>query len=164
MLSSGSSCIGRDCIFSALFWLRRGLAERDTIETFSAFMVSLQIIARNIVLLEPLTRRCPSCRAELSDQEPSITLVVRELIVSRLGTSAELFDKVWKARNAVTAHGNLSVTPEVLLELTELKFETAKLAFQGINMMLGISLDSPQSPSDAFFKTDALMYADYVWA
>ncbi len=149
-----------DSIFSALFWLRRGLAERDPIETFSAFMVCLQIIARNIVLLKPSTRHCPSCGAELSDQEPSITSVVRELIVSRLGTPPELFDKLWKARNAVTSHGNLPVTPELLIELTELKFEAAKLAFQGIKMMLDISLDSPQSPSKAFFMTDALMYAD----
>ncbi len=149
-----------DSIFSALFWLRRGLAERDPIETFSAFMVCLQIIARNVVLLELPVRQCPSCGAELSDKEPSITSVVRELIVSRLGTPIELFNKLWKTRNAVTAHGNVPVTPELLIELTELKFEAAKLAFQGIKIMLGISLDSPQSPSKAFFMTDALMYTD----
>lgn len=149
-----------DIAFSALFWLRRGLAERDPIETFSAFMVCLQIIARHVVVLEPSKRYCPSCRTELWAEEPSITSLVQELIVSRLGASQELFDKLWKARNAVIAHGNLPVTPEIFLDLTELKFEAAKLAFQGIKLIIGIPFDSPQSPGQHFFKTDAFMYVD----
>jgi hypothetical protein len=39
--------IPSDRIFTALFWLRRGLAESDPIDTYNAFMVCLQIIARD---------------------------------------------------------------------------------------------------------------------
>ena len=93
-------------------------------------------------------------------RKPSITSLVRELIVSRLGASKKLFDKLWEMRNAVIAHGNLPVTPEIFLNLTELKMEAAKLAFQGIKLIIGIPFDSPQSPGQHFFKTDAFMYVD----
>ena len=85
---------------------------------------------------------------------------MRELLVSRLGTSTELFDRLWKTRNAIVAHGNRPLTPEVFLELAELKFNAANLAFQSIKLGLGIPLDSPPSPSQAFFVTDAFMYVD----
>jgi len=149
-----------DDVFSALFWLRRGLAERDPLENFSALMVCLQIMARCLVEKQPVARRCPSCGAELETQEPSITSLMRELVVSRLGATSELFDRLWKVRNAIVAHGNQPVTAEVFLELTELKFDAANLAFQSIKLGLGIPLDSPPSPNQAFFVTDAFMYVD----
>lgn len=149
-----------DNVFSALFWLRRGLAERDPIETFSALMVCLQIMARHIVVGQPVVRHCPSCGAQLEVTETSITSLTRELIVSRLGASGELFERLWRARNAIVAHGNLPVTPQVLLDLTELKFDAAILAFQSIKLGLGMPLDLPPSPSQAFFVTDAFMYVD----
>jgi len=82
------------------------------------------------------------------------------LIISRLGAPEELFNSLWKARNAVIAHGNLPLTPEVALQLTELKIEAAKLAFQGIKLSFGIPLDAPQSPNKAFFRTDFLRYME----
>jgi hypothetical protein len=147
-------------IWSALVWLRRGLAERDPIETFSSLMVSLQIMARHLVKKQPVTQHCPSCGAELETQEPSITSLMRELIVSRLGATPKLFDRLWKSRNAIVAHGNRPITPEVFIELTELKFDAAVLAFQSIKLGLGIPKDSPPSPNQAFFVTDAFMYVD----
>lgn len=149
-----------DNVFSALFWLRRGLAERDPVENFSALMVCLQIMARHLVVHQSTVRHCPTCGTELESQVPSITSLIRELVVSRLGTSPELFDRLWRARNAIVAHGNLPVTPEVIIELTELKFDAATLAFQSIKLSLGIPLDSLPSPNQAFFVTDAFMYVD----
>lgn len=147
-------------IFSALFWLRRGLAERDPVDNFSALMVCLQIMARHIVVQKPTTRLCPSCGTKLETQEPSITSLMRELIVSRLGTPLELFNRLWKTRNAIIAHGNQPVTPETFLDLTLLKFDAAKLAFKSIKLGLGMSLDSPPLINQAFFITDAHMYVD----
>jgi len=149
-----------DDVFSALFWLRRGLAEHDPIENFSALMVCLQIMARHIVVQQPIERHCLSCGAKLETQGPSITSLVRELVVSKLGASLQLFNRLWEARNAIVAHGNRPVTPEVFLELTELKFDAANLAFQSIKLGLGIPLDSLLSPNQAFFVTDAFMYVD----
>jgi hypothetical protein len=149
-----------DDLFSALFWLRRGLAERDPIENFSALMVSLQIMARHLVKQQPITQLCPSCGAKLETQEPSITSLMRELVVLKLGADPKLFEKLWKARNAIVAHGNRPFTPEVFIELTELKFDAANLAFQSIKLGLGIPKDSPPSPNQAFFVTDAFMYVD----
>jgi len=149
-----------DYVFSALLWLRRGLAERDPIETFSAFTVCLQILARELVTIEPTIEKCPSCGAELKPSPPSITSLVKELVVSRLGADLGLFKRLWDARNAVVAHGGRSVTANVFLDLTELKFDAADLAFRGIKLALGLPLDSKPSPNQAFFITDALMYAD----
>lgn len=133
-----------DDVFSALFWLRRGLAERDPIDTFSSLMVCLQIMARHIVV-----RR-----------GASITSLVRELVESRLGASPHLRRRLWRARNAVVAHGNLPVTAEVLLELTDLKFEAAILAFNSIKLSLGMPIDEPPLPDQRFFVTDAFMKLD----
>lgn len=149
-----------DDTFSALSWLRRGLAERDPIETFSAFTVCIQIIARQIIKGESTDIICPNCAKILGTREPSITSLVRELIILKLGASKQLFERIWKVRNAVTAHGNLTVTPEVILDLTELKFEVAKLAYEAVKLSLGMPLELPPSPSQAFFVTDAFMYVD----
>jgi hypothetical protein len=147
-------------IFSALFWLRRGLAERDSIETFSALMVCLQIMARSIVKLSNIAHCCQACGAQYDNQPPSITIRMRELIVSELGATPQLFKRLWKARNAITAHGDSPVTPEVLLDLTELKFDAAVLAYKSIKLRLNIPLNDDLSPNQAFFITDALMYSD----
>lgn len=133
-----------EIVFSALLWLRRGLAqERDPIETFSSLMVCLQIMARYI-----------------ESEEPKITSQMRKLIVSGLGRSPDLFKRIWKTRSAIVAHGNKPVTPDVLRELTELKFEAAVLAYQSIKLSLGMPLDSPPSPNQRFFITDCFMHYD----
>lgn len=154
------SIVPSENVWSALAWLRRGLSERDPVENFSALMVCLQIMARHIVIQQPVERHCPSCGAKLETQEPSITSLMRNLTVSKLGASPELFKRLWNARNAIVAHGNLPLTPDVFRKLTELKFDAAKLAFQSIKLGLGIPLDSPPSPNKAFFVTDTFMYVD----
>lgn len=147
-------------IFSALFWLRRGLSERDPIENYSALMICIQIMARHLVNLEPNKKSCPSCGAELETQPPSITLLTRTLLVSKLGAPDALYERLWKARNAIVAHGNIPITAEVFLELTDLKFEAANLAFKSIKLGLGMPLDSPPSPNPSYFITDAFMHVD----
>ena len=149
-----------DQIFSAMSWLRRGLAEHDPVDTFSAFMVCIQIIAMQIVKKQPSEITCPECGAKLGNTQQSITSQVKELLVSKLGASNQLFKRIWKARNAVIAHGNVPVTPDVIIELTDLKFEAANLAYKAIKFSLGMSLDSPPTINQSFFVTDAFMYVD----
>lgn len=149
-----------DQTFSAISWLRRGLAERDPVDTFSAFMVCIQIIAMQMVSKQYSEITCPECGAKLGNTQQSITSQVKELLVSRLDASDELFKRIWKARNAVIAHGNIPLTPHVILELTELKFEAANLAYKAVKYSLGMPPDSPPSPNPAFFVTDAFMYID----
>jgi hypothetical protein len=146
-------------VFSALFWLRRGLAERDPIETFSSLMVSIQILARELVDIDPIPIKCTSC-GHTTHQKPGITSLVRELTTKKLGADPELCSRLWKARNSIVAHGGKTVTAEVLLELTDLKFEAIDLVFRGMNLALGIPLESGPKPNRAFYITDAFMYLD----
>lgn len=143
-----------DDVFSALFWLRRGLADREPIETYNSLMVCLQILARE--LIKPV----PTENKTNTNQERSLTYLVRELTVSKLGAPGKLFRRLWKARNAVVAHGNKVVTADVFVELTELKFEAAILAFKAIKLVLGIPMDDEPKPNQSFFITDAFMYLD----
>jgi hypothetical protein len=147
-------------VFSALFWLRRGLAERDPIENYSALMVCLQIIANHLIPEKNITKSCPSCGVELSTQPLSITQKVSELLTTKLSAPKDLSDRLWKVRNAIVAHGNKPVNAEVFLELTELKFEAVTLAYKGVKLALGIPFDSPPNPDPSYFITDALMYVD----
>ncbi len=147
-------------VFSALFWLRRGLAERDPIENFSALMVCLQIMANHIIPEQIITRSCPSCGVELDKQPLSISQKVNDLLTKHLGVSKDLSQRLWKARNAIVAHGNKPVKAETFLELTELKFDAITLAFSSIKLGLGIPLDSPPLPNPQYFITDAFMYVD----
>lgn len=149
-----------DEVFSALFWLRRGLAERDPIENFSALMVCLQIIARYLGTKQSVTRHCPECGTELETSDPSITSMLRELVVKKLNAPPDLFEKLWKTRNAVVAHGNRPVTPDIFIELTELKFDSVNLAFSSIKLSLGLPINYPISPNQMYFITDAFMYVD----
>jgi len=148
-----------ESIFTALFWLRRGLAERDPLDTYAALMVSLQAIAREVVGPQQVEKHCPKCSAVLSS-EGSVSSMVRQLVVGSLGASPEVFSRLWKARNAVVAHGNTMVTADTFLELTELKFEAATLCYRGINLAMGIMGDDGPQPDQMFFATSALMYVD----
>jgi len=147
-------------IFIALFWLRRGLAERDPIENFAALMVSLQCIARELVLLPKTIKKCPHCGRELESNDTSITASVRHLVVERLGTEKSLYQSIWKARNAIIAHGNVPIATDIFVKLTELKFEVAMLCYRGIKLAMGIEEEDKILPHHSFFITSAMMYLD----
>lgn len=120
--------IPSDRIFTALFWLRRGLAESDPIDTYNAFMVCLQILARNWWETKNPGR-----------QLPGPTSLFKEYITAELGADTDLVEKSWKKRNAIAAHGNkLNIDSDDLIGLTELKFEAANWAYKGINLAFGI--------------------------
>jgi len=145
-------------IFSALFWLRRGLAEQDPLDTFSALMVCMQILARELVKFEVVSKSCKNCGVELDKSQPSISSLVKKLIVNKLGGDPSTFQRVWKARNAIAAHGNKAVTADVFRDLIALKFETAVLCYNGIKMALSIPVDENPKPSQTFFVSDPFMH------
>jgi len=147
-----------DNIFIALFWLRRGLAERDPLDTYAALMVSLQAIARELVQTRLVDRRRPKRGHVKADA--SVTAMVRALVVERLGASPKLFNSLWQARNAVVAHGNQAVTAGTFLQLTELKFEAAQLCYKGIKLAMELPTDGPPHIDPSFFVTSALMYVE----
>lgn len=147
-------------LFSAMFWLRRGLAERDPLETYGALMVALQSLARELVQLEPTEITCPNCGHVQETRDPSVTALVRELVVTRMGRPKDLFSRLWRARNAITAHGNRTVTADVFLELIELKYEAIKLCFDAIKLALGLPAESQPHPHQALFVSSAMMYVD----
>lgn len=136
-----------DKVFSALFWLRRGIAERDPIETYSSLMICLQILARDCGIL--------------TNNGNSISSLFKELLVEKLSASDDLADGIWRMRNKVVAHGNKTpLDADTFIELTQLKFPAAELAFKGVGLALG--LDSVNTPTlhQGFNVTDALMYLD----
>ena len=170
-------------IFAALFWLRRGLAEQDPIDTYNAFMVCLQILARNWWDKKitsggarnepqprkcphcenelPLLEKCPKCDGDLISEIPPSSFLFREYITTEIGASRSKIKKVWSLRNAIAAHGDKSdIDADDFIKLTELKKEAAIWAYQGINRALGLALDSAPKPSQDFFVTDALMNLD----
>jgi len=149
-----------DSVFDALFWLRRGMAERDPLETYSSLMVCLQCLAREKVSLSPAVRKCPACGNEIGAGPPGITAQVRHLVVELLGAEQPLFERIWKARNAIVAHGNRTVTADVFLELTELKFEAVMLCYRGLSVAMEIPDADAPSPHRSQFVTSAMMHLD----
>lgn len=142
--------IPSDKLFTALFWLRRGLAERDPIDTYNAFMVCLQIMARYW-----WETKNPGTAI------PGPTFLFKQYTTTELGADPELIDKAWKKRNAIAAHGNkLNIDADDFIGLTELKFEAVNWAYKGINLALGLDLKNAPRPSQNFFATDALMNVD----
>lgn len=148
-----------DNVFIALFWLRRALAERDPLDTYAALMVSLQAIERELVQSKPVERRCSKC-GNVTIEHAGVTAMVRELVVEKLGASPEQFNSFWRVRNAVVAHGNQSVSAGTFLQLTELKFEAARLCYKGIKLAMGLPPDGPPHIDPSFFVTSALMYVE----
>lgn len=146
-------------IFIALFWLRRALAERDPLDTYAALMVSLQAIAREIVQSKQVECRCSEC-GHVTMENSSVTALVRELVVGKLGAPPDRFTQLWKARNAVVAHGNQQVDAGTFLRLTELKFEAANLCYKGIKLAMGLPVNGPPRLGQPFFVTSALMYVE----
>lgn len=161
-----------DEIFAALFWLRRGLAEGDPIDTYNAFMVCLQILAKDwwdkkiasgCVPYEPQPIKCSHCGNDLpkTGKYPPITSLFREYIIREFGASKGEVKEVWGFRNAIAAHGNEpKIDADDFLKITELKFKAAEWAYQGINLALGLASSNAPKPSSNFFVTDALMHLD----
>lgn len=140
-----------DEIFTSLFWLRRGLAESDPIDTFSALMVCLQILARNWW--------------ELGKKEgemlPTPTILFRDYLIKEIGVTPGQVKIAWKKRNAIVAHGNkLNIDANDFMGLTELKFDAIMWAYKGINLVLGLDQRNAPRPSQNLFMTPALMNVD----
>jgi hypothetical protein len=170
-------------VFAALFWLRRGLAERDPIDTYNAFIVCLQILARiwwdkkiasGCAMNKPQPRKCPYCENELPLMDkcpkcnkaiiskiPPPTFLFKEYITSEFNVPLSEVNMVWRLRNAIAAHGDkVDIDADDFIRLTELKFDMALWAYTGIDRALGLALDRAPKPSQDFFMTDALMNLD----
>ncbi len=142
-------------VFNALLWLRRGLAARDPLVTYGALMNGLQAAAREVMGSAPAGGRCSHCgsvAAEGSEAER-----MRAFVVERLGAPAELFERIWRARDAALANGQESVTAEALRRLTELKFDAATLCYKAIKLALGLPVDGPPALDRSQFITSTLM-------
>lgn len=140
-----------DEIFTALFWLRRGLAESDPIDTFSALMVCLQILARNWW--------------ELGKKEdemlPTPTILFRDYLIKEIGVTPDQVKIAWKKRNAIVAHGNkINIDANDFMGLTKLKVDAIMWAYKGINLMLGLDRRNAPRPSQNLFMTPALINVD----
>ena len=172
-------------LFAALFWLRRGLAEHDPIDTFNAFTICLQILARHWwdrkmrsdIAFEktqtkkcaqcekelPLLERCPNCGKDLlsSSKYPPPSFLFKEYLKKELNANPGIANEVWKKRNAIVAHGNKSdIDADDFKNLTELKFKAAEWTYQGINLALGLELETAPKLSHDFLVTDSLMNLD----
>ena len=143
-----------DDVFNALFWLRRGLDERDSLNAYSALMVCLQVLARILVSPETVRQTCPDCGIELGKRT---TWSVKVLITSKLDGTEEKFRRLWKVRNAITSHGDEPVTADVLQDVSELKFDAVDFAFKGIKLALELPMDGSPKPSQFFLITDAFL-------
>lgn len=144
-------------VFKALFWLRRGLSERDHLDAYAALMVVLEILAAVLVPPETTTRRCPNCGAEVGTLTRSS---VKSLITKTLGGSEELFQRLWKVRNAIVAHGGQAVTADVLHDVVELKLDAIELGFKSLRIAMGMPVDGPPMPSPTVMITDAFLGAE----
>jgi hypothetical protein len=144
-----------DATFDALFWLRRGLNEADHLDAFAALMVCLEVLARAHMPMEMQVHRCGSCGEEVGRRS---TAPVRVLL-TQLGATIEQCERMLRARNAVVAHGNESVTSPVIQDVVELKFDAAVFAFKGLKLSLGLPINGPPHPGQPFFMTDTFLSA-----
>jgi hypothetical protein len=143
-------------VFNALLWLRRGLAGRDPLATYAALMNALQAAGRDVIGEKPEPGRCSRCGGPQA-QEASEIDWMRELVVDRIGAPSDLFERIWKARNAALAQDDQAVDADVLRALTELKLEAATLCYKAIKLALGMPLDAPPQLDPDLFVTSTLM-------
>jgi hypothetical protein len=140
-----------DGILTALFWLRRGLAESDPIDTFNALMVCMQILARNWW----------EFRSVDGEHLPTPTILLSDYLIGEIGVTPNKVKMAWKKRNAIAAHGNkLNIDADDFMGLTELKFDAIGWAYKGINLALGLDPRNAPRPSQNLFMIPALMNLD----
>jgi hypothetical protein len=156
MISKATS----DEVFSALFWLRRGMGEVDPLVSFSALMLSLQISARAIIEVQTNEEICPKCGEVVAQTKEGDTALVKRLLTEKLGADPKTAKKLWEYRNAVIAHGGKQVTAEIVVALTEAKFEAGTFAYKALGLALNIEPSECPAPTHSFFVTDAFMNLD----
>ena len=140
-----------DEILTALFWLRRGLAENDPIDTFNALMVCLQVLARNWWELHKTE----------GETLPTPTILFRDYLIGEISADPGQIKDAWKKRNGIAAHGNkLNIDANDFVGLIELKLKAIGWAYKGINLALGLDLKNAPRPSQNLLMTPALMNLD----
>jgi hypothetical protein len=142
-----------------MFWLRRGLADRDVFETYAALMVCLQILAKELVEEPEIPLLCQACGAIVRQDAPSITRLVRGLVVTRLGEDEAVFKRLWRNRNAIVAHGDADIDADTFLDLTQSRADAIRLCFRGVSLALGLAPDFFE-PHQNVFITSAFLHAD----
>jgi hypothetical protein len=154
------SLIGKhinDNVFKVLFWLRRGLSESDHLNAYSALMVSLEILASILIPPETTIKKCPNCGTEVGKLTRSS---VKKLIVQNLGYNNKQFDRLWHIRNEIIAHGNKTVTADVINDVVEFKFDAIDLVYKGLKLAIGIPVGGPPHPHPSVMATDIFLGAE----
>ncbi len=143
-----------------LGWFRKGIQEKDVINSLLALFVSLEILANQFKITSTAKKFCEICGHE-TELKPGMRLKVENFLCKEVGYNPEQFKLLWDTRNKIS-HGGFDLSPEELRGLQHIKREVVVAIIRGIKKLLNLSsTDPPRESNRAWEFADPILDLEY---
>lgn len=138
---------------AALRWYSKGLTSEATVDKFAFFWIALESVSMPIKPRQQVFFRCQKCDHEIqkcpkcfysTKHFPETKERLKELVVSKLKKSLNLFEDLWKARNMMF-HGRTKLTSDEVKALLDTIYELRVLTMEALKLQMGLSKNEPPS-------------------
>ena len=144
-----------------LSWVRKGLQEKDVVDSFISLCTSLELLANQFKFEAKLVTRCPKCGHETAIS-PGMRQRVEHFLVKEIGCSDETFKSIWETRNLIS-HGGFSRTAKSVRELHQIRDKLLFAIIRGTKRLLKMkSSDLPFEEPPYLSFTDPILDIEYT--
>lgn len=127
-----------------LVWLRKGIEEKDIINSLLALYVSLEILSEQFPCHEIRSRTCEKCGHE-NEMQPGTRQKVQNLLINIAGYNQEKFESIWDNTRNKIIHGGIHINAKSKSDLSIVRSEITVAIIKGVKKLLNISPNDPPS-------------------
>lgn len=124
-----------------LSWMRKGLQEKDVVDSFISLCISLELLANQFKFEGKLVTKCPKCGHETAIS-PGMRQQVEHFLVKEMGYTNEIFKSIWETRNPIS-HGGFIRTAKSVRELHQIRDKLLFAIIRGTKRLLNIKSSDP---------------------
>jgi hypothetical protein len=140
-----------ETVEASLRWYSKGLNATSIVDKFAFYWISLEILSLPVQPKQRVFFKCQKCNHEIqecpachasSQHFPDTKERLRELVVSRLSQTVEVFENLWSAR--MMFHGKNKLTEDEVKGLLDNTIKLKQITLEALKLRFGLSeFDSP---------------------
>ena len=140
-----------------LTWLRKGIEERDIINSLLSLYASLEIISDQFPCDKIMSRKCEKC-GHNNEIEPGTRQKVHNLLINIVNYNEEQFKSIWDNTRSKIIHGGINITQEVKSDLENIRNQITLAIIKAMKILLAINpQDPPQETPPNMILGDAVL-------
>jgi len=145
----------------ALSWFRKGLDEKDVVDSFMALTVALEVLSCQFEPPDKTTRRCSACGYE-TELAPGTGQRIHHFLTCVIGLSDDKSRSIWDARNRIF-HGGFDRSSERVRRLCETRDDLSLGLVKGFKKLLDLrSSDPPAEEPPQWALVDPILDVEYT--